>query len=158
MNFLRKFKRRLVEFKNIWFFFWSRLKNGEFQPYSSVRKPNYFAISDEKLVRSRLKNGKFSKVRNRNMAATLVLKLESEGVFESDLRSVWIFELGQKLTEIATFYIIFLRKGFLNEEKLVISILSYRSVNVKKEKRKGKEFSWKRLICKGNKWTGLFFQ
>ena len=40
------------------------------------------------------------------MAATLVLKVESEGVFESDLRSVWIFELGQKLTEIATFYII----------------------------------------------------
>ena len=114
--------------------------------------------SDEKVVPIQAQKSKFSKVRVGKMADTLVLKVESEGVFESDLRSVWIFELGQKLTEIATFYIIFLRKGFLNEEKLVISILSYRSVNVKKEKRKGKEFSWKRLICKGNKWTGLFFQ
>jgi len=52
------------------------------------------------------------------MAATLVLKVESGGVFESDLRSVWIFELGPKLTEIATFYIIFLRrKGFLKKKK-----------------------------------------
>ena len=34
------------------------------------------------------RNWKIEKVRNRNMAATLVLKVESEGVFESDLRSV----------------------------------------------------------------------
>ena len=53
-----------------------------------VSESQIILISDDKLVRSRLKNGEFSKVRNRNMAATLVLKLESEGVFESDLRSV----------------------------------------------------------------------
>ena len=41
----------------------------------------------------------------RNIAAMLVLKVKSKAVFESELRTVWIFELGQKLTKIATFII-----------------------------------------------------
>ena len=71
----------------------------EFQGYEGMGKPKVW-ISDENPG----SKFKFSKVRVGNMAATLVLKVDSEGVFESDLRSVWIFELGQKLTEIATFY------------------------------------------------------
>ena len=41
----------------------------------------------------------------RNIAAMLVLKVKAKAVFESELRTVWIFELGQKLTKIATFII-----------------------------------------------------
>ena len=53
-----------------------------------LRKPDILT-SDEKVVQiQQAQKSKFSKVRVGKMADTLVLKVESEGVFESDLRSV----------------------------------------------------------------------
>ena len=54
---------------------------------SLLRKPDILT-SDEKVVPIQAQKSKFSKVRVGKMADTLVLKVESEGVFESDLRSV----------------------------------------------------------------------
>ena len=84
------------------------------------------------------------------MAATLVLKLKSEAVFESDLRSVWIFELGQKLTEIATFTY-FSKEGIFGEK-------SYRSdFGKKKSSEKTEMIVWKfENLEEMSKWTRLF--
>ena len=73
-----------------------------FMRKSANSKWQAFSIVSDKIQAGKWSN--FQKSGTRKMAATLVLKVESEGVFESDLRSVWIFELGQKLTEIATFF------------------------------------------------------
>jgi len=54
-----------------------------------LRKPDFILTSDEKVVQiQQAQKSKFSKVRVGKMADTLALKVESEGVFESDLRSV----------------------------------------------------------------------
>ena len=88
---------------------------------------------------------KFSKVRVGNMAATLVLKVDSEGVFESDLRSVWIFELGQKLTEMATFTLFFQEgRDFWRKRSNFDSHIG-RSMS-RRRKERGKNLA-KRLIC-----------